>query len=81
MKGQHVHVRGIGRVVYIPGQDVLTVTDEDQTMPIPRPHTHKRSPLVMDPRWGARGVLAVWAVLALAMITDGGILMLLAWLQ
>lgn len=66
-------------VPYIPGHMERRVTNEDQTPRIPRPSTRNRSPLVMDGKWGARGILAVAAVLALSMIADGATLMFLAW--
>jgi hypothetical protein len=66
-------------VPYIPGHPARRVTDEDQTIRIPRLDTPIRSRFVQDPRWSARGVLAVAAVLALAVITDGGLMILLGW--
>lgn len=74
-------------VPYVPGDASRSVTGNGQNIVtgqykcrIPRADTQNRSRLATDPLWGARGILAVGAVLALCAIMDGGILMLLGWL-
>lgn len=70
---------------YISGHVARSVTGNGQNdvtrqygCPIPRASTRNRLRLVTDPRWGARGILAVAAVLALCILMDGAVLMLLA---
>jgi hypothetical protein len=65
-------------VPYIPGHAPRRVINEAPGLRIPGARTRNRSPLVMDGRWGARGVVAVAAALAVLGILDGAILMFLA---
>jgi hypothetical protein len=72
------------QVPYVPGYGVRSVTKFGYS-PVEVPELPGRHPkpitLRQDARWGSRGILAVAMVLALSAIADGGILLLLAWLQ
>jgi hypothetical protein len=74
------------RTVYVPGEDTRWVANGDHSSPEPRgyiPDYGIRSHRVtIDPPvdWLGRGLLAVIAVGALALIADGGTLLLIAWL-
>jgi len=48
--------------------------------PDSRAGTHRRSPRVTTD-WSSHGILAVAAILAIALIADGGALLLTAWWQ
>lgn len=78
-------------VPVVPGYPVHSVTGNGQNdvtrqyrRPIPRAGTHRRPRTVtIAPRmdWNAHGILAVVAVAALAVLADGGALLLIAWLR
>lgn len=82
-------MRGIGRVVYIPGDAPRSVTTngaKDVTRqyraPDPRAETPRHARSVTPkarPDWTGHGILAVAAVLALGVIADGATLLLAAW--
>jgi hypothetical protein len=74
-----------GHVPYVPGNVTRSVMGNGQNdvtgrykCPDSRADTRSQPRLVTDPRWGARGILAVAAVLALCLIMDGAVLMLLS---
>jgi hypothetical protein len=80
MKNRLSFVPGIGLVVvaetYDPPPDLRYVTNGDQTLRIPGAETPNRSRSV----WMDRGLLAIIAVGAVALITDGAFLWLAAWM-
>lgn len=87
VKGEVLEVRGIGRVVYVPGHAAHSVTGNGQKdvtrqyeCPIPRAETPNRSLRVTIDRLSTHGLAAAVAALALAAIADGVTMLLLAWL-
>jgi len=88
VRGHATYVPGVGLVPCVPGDAARSVTGNGQKVVtreyksrISRAYTRKQSRRVAIARWESFGLLAVIAVLALAVIADGGTLLLIARLR
>lgn len=75
----------VGGVPYVPGHVVRRVTNEDHSYGSPRayishPGISSRTVKIGRMNWTLHGLAAVIAVGALALIADGGTLLLIAWI-